>query len=227
MIGSPSDNGKITIILVGEHELIRHAVKITLEKEADLAIIGETDDEEEVISLAALLLPSLIIFTSTSPKVDSLRVIERVKYYHPDIAIIVLSEYNDMHHVLEILRAGVTGFLSDNIFSQHLITAIHAVVSGEAILATPLYLEFLRYITLKPIQSVARIDAGQLSLTDLDILKLIAKGYSNLDIASQLQLSPFTVKNYLVDIFSKLNVRSRTEAVIKTLRAGFLSLEDL
>ena len=224
---SLSDNGKITIILVGEHVLIRNAVRINLEKEPDMVILGETDNAEEVISMAGLLLPSLIIFTSTTPKLDSLRVIERVKNFHPDIALIVLSDYKDMQYVLGVLKAGVTGYLSDNIFSQDLIIAIHAVVSGEAVLSNPIYLEVLRYVSIRPVEPEPTIIAGELSLTDLDILRLIANGHSNQNIALQLQLSPFTVKNYLAEVFSKLNASSRTEAVIKTLRAGLLHLEDL
>jgi len=217
--------GKISIMLADDHPLLRKAVKDVLEQEKDFEVIAEADDGEEAVKLAEELVPDVIIMDITMPKMNGLEATREIHSKLPQIIILVLTVHTDSEHILGILEAGAVGYLTKKVFGQDIIHAVRAVMSGESVLSQDVSQRILRH-ALAYMPKPSNLDMGvKLTVRDKELLQLMALGRSNKEIASRLGLSLRTVKNYLADIFSKLGVSSRTEAVIYALRHGFISLE--
>lgn len=216
----------ITILLVDDHPLVRHALKNLIEPQEDMKVIGEAGNGEEAIALVGKLLPNVIIMDIGMPVVNGLEATRRIKAQYPNIAILVLTVHTDKEHVIGILEAGAAGYLTKVVFGDDIIRAIRAIAAGEAVLTPSILQDILKYVHREPAKPVIA-DAGNLTAREIYILKLAAKGLSNKNIAANLTLSECTVKSYLVDIFAKINVSSRTEAVMTGLKAGFITINDL
>ncbi len=218
----------VTIMLADDHPLLRQALRNVLETQTDFEIIAEASDGEEAVRLAVELIPNVVIMDIGMPKLNGLEATRQIKAKCPGIAILVLTVHDDSEHILSILEAGAAGYLTKSVFGEEVIHAVRGVVAGEAVLSASVSQQIIKYalrhvVTKRlPLDTVERITARE-----LEILRLAAMGMSNKDIAQKLNLSERTVKGYLAEIFSKLNVGSRTEAVITALRAGALTLDDL
>jgi len=217
----------ITIMLADDHPLLRQALRSVLEKKPDFEIVAEASDGEEAVRLAVELVPNVVIMDISMPKLNGLEATRQIKAKCPNIAILVLTVHDDSEHILSILEAGAAGYLTKSVFGDEVIHAVRGVVAGETVLSPSISRQIikhaLRHITKPlPLDGVEKITGRE-----LEILRLAATGMSNKDLAQKLDLSEATVKGYLAGIFSKLNVSSRTEAVITALRAGFFTLDDL
>ena len=218
---------KITIMLADDHPLLRQALRNLLEKQPDFEIVAEVADGEEAVRRANELIPDVIIMDIGMPELNGLEATRQIKVNHPEIAILVLTVYSDSEHVFEILEAGAAGYLTKSVFGEEVLNAIRGVSAGEMVLSAAVSQQVLKYALrykTKPLPVDAR---ENFTARELEILKLAARGMSNKDIASKLEISQPTVKGYLVNIFSKLQVGSRTEAVITGLRTGYITLDDL
>ncbi len=177
--------------------------------------------------MADQLKPDLIIMDITMPKINGLVATRQIKSRFPDMKILVLTVHSDSEHILGIFEAGAGGYLTKSVFGNEVITAIRSVMAGDSVLSR----QILKQILEINFQQIARpresIISFNLTARELEIFKMAARGMSNKDIAQKLNLSLQTVKGYLVTIFSKLQVSSRTEAVILGLRSGMLTLKDL
>ncbi|MBA7651405.1 Transcriptional regulatory protein DegU [subsurface metagenome] len=218
---------KITIILADDHPLLRQALANVLNKEADFKIVAEAGDGEEAVKLATELVPDVVIMDISMPKLNGLEATRQIKAKCPNIAILALTVHSDSEHILGILEAGAAGYLTKTVFGEEVIHAVRGVASRETVLSAPILQQILKHALPLMTKSMNLDVREKLTAREMGILKLAAKGMSNKDIALKLDLSPRTVKGYLADIFSKLGVGSRTEAVITGLRAGFLTLDDL
>ena len=215
------------ILIADDHPLMRKAIRYTLEQEPDFNVVGEAEDGEQVVTLAEKLLPDLIIMDITMPKLSGLEATRKIKDRSPNIAVLVLTVHDDTEHIHAMLKVGVAGYLTKKILDDDLVNAIRATISGEVVIAAPIFHEVLNYAPNElPKPNIYDIK-NQLNNRELEILKLAANGVGNRNIALKLNLSPNTVKNYLVEIFSKLNVASRTEAVVVALRLGLLEMHDI
>jgi DNA-binding NarL/FixJ family response regulator len=219
--------GKITIMLADDHPLLRQALRSVLEKEADFQIIAEANDGEEAVRLATELVPNVVIMDIRMPKINGLEATRQIKAKCPSIAILVLTVHDDSEHILGILEAGAAGYLTKSVFGEEVIHAVRGVAAGEMVLSASVSQQIIKH-ALQHVTKPLPLDAGEkITPRELEILRMAASGLSNKDIAQKLDLSERTVKGYLAEIFSKLNVSSRTEAVITALRAGFFTLDDL
>jgi DNA-binding NarL/FixJ family response regulator len=205
---------------------LRQSIRNTLERQPLFSVVGEAADGEEAVQLADELEPDLVVIDIGMPKMDGLEATRQIKASHPNTAILVLTVHSDDRCVMEILKAGAAGYLTKSVYGEELILAIQAVVAGEMVLSPAIGQRLLLQAARHPTEPV-RLEAGeQLSIREVEILSLAARGMANKEIAAELGLSLRTVKGYLADIFSKLGVGSRTEAVLTGLRAGFLSLDE-
>jgi len=215
------------IILADDHPLLRQALRDVLEKQPDFVVIAEASDGEEAVKLATELIPDVVIMDISMPKLNGLEATKQIKERCPSIGILVLTVHSDSEHILSILLAGAGGYLTKSVYGDEVIHAIRALVSGEIVLSSEVSQQIFKYAfqhATKPI----RLDVGNtLSSRELEVLSLAAKGISNKDIALRLNLSLRTVKEYLAGLFLKLNVASRTEAVIVGLRRGIITLVNL
>lgn len=226
-VESNLDGNPITILIADDHPLLRQALRIVLEKQTDFKVVAEAGDGEEAIELVEKLDPDVAIMDIGMPVLNGIEATRQIKAKCPHTAILVLTVHNDCEHILGILDAGADGYLIKSVFGVEVINAVRAVVTGETILSSQVFQQILKHAMHYPAKPVV-INTGQkLSVREMEILKLAAKGMNNKDIALELGLNLRSVKGYLVNLFTKLNVSSRTEAVITGLRIGLIALSDL
>jgi NarL family two-component system response regulator LiaR len=218
---------KITILMADDHPLFRKAVRDVLEKRPDFRVIAEANDGEEAVRLAIELMPQVVIIDISMPLLNGLEATRQIKAKCPAIAVLVLTVHNDIEHILGILEAGAGGYLTKSASDEEVVTAIRSIAAGETVIATPIFQQVLKHTLRYPIKSLGLEGKVSLTARELEVLKLAARGLSNKDISLKLDLSLRTVKGYMVEIFSKLHVSSRTEAVIVGLRAGLITTIDI
>lgn len=220
-----SETKKITIMLVDDHPLVRKALRDVLEKQADFEIVAEAGDGEEAVKIATELVPDVVLMDITMPKLNGIEATRQIKAKCSNIAVLVLTVHDDSEHILGILEAGAAGYLTKRVFGEEVIHAIHSVVAGETVLSAEIFQQILKHAMRYATKPITIAVGEKLTVREIEILNWAAKGKSNKDIAAELNLSQATIKSYLSDIFTKLEVASRTEAVIIGLRAGILTLE--
>ena len=220
---------KIKIMLVEDHVLVREGTKELLDQEEDLQVVAEAGDGEAAVQLAAEHRPDIIIMDIAMPKLDGIKATKQIKAANPTASILVLTAYDDDQYVFAFLEAGAAGYLLKDISTNDLIQAIRAVHTGESVLHPAVARKVINYFARRPEET--RDEKGDLmeQLTDreMEVLRLAGKGMTNREIARELTISIRTVQVHLSNVFSKLGVGSRTEAVLYALRKGWLTLEEL
>jgi NarL family two-component system response regulator LiaR len=220
-------SGKTRIMLADDHPLLRQALRDVLEKQRDFEVIAEAGDGEEAVKLATELEPDVVIMDMSMPKLNGLEATKQIKASRPAIAVLVLTVHSDSEHILSVLRAGASGYLTKSVYGEEVIHAVRSLVCGETVLSQSVSQQIFKYAFQHTIKPKTLDLSNKLSARELEVLSLAARGISNKDIAIRLGLSLRTVKGHLADLFLKLNVASRTEAVIVGLRRGILTLKDL
>ena len=214
---------KITILLADDQHMVRQGIRELLEREANFKVVGEADNTQGAVSLARELKPDVIIMQARRPTLGGVEAIRRCKAEHPQTAIIILTMYQEEGYIADLLRAGAAGYLLKTARIEELVEAIRSVSVGEFVCDVPLVQRILKRAA-RP-QPVA-LDYGEhLTRREAEVLTLAAR-MSNHDIAGHLGLAERTVKGHLTHIFEKLNVGSRTEAVLGAIQRGWISLED-
>jgi NarL family two-component system response regulator LiaR len=219
--------GKIKVLLAEDHVVVREGTRELIQREPDMEVTGEAGDGEEAVELAKKLQPDVVIMDISMPKLSGIEATKQIKELHPATAVLVLTAYDNDQYIFALLEAGAAGYLLKNVRGRELIDAIRAVHAGESVLHPAVARRVIEHLTF-PTSSVAEKKTTEsLSEREVEVLKLAAKGIGNEDIAQQLFLSPRTVQAHLGNIFNKLGVASRTEAVLYGLKRGWLTLEDL
>ena len=218
---------EITILLADDHVLLRQGTRELLEREQDLKVVGEAGDGEEAVRLAQDLHPLVVIMDIAMPKLNGIEATRRIKEMQPDTAVLILSAYDDDQYVFAILEAGAAGYLLKDVPSQELVEAIRAVHAGESILAPTIARKVINRFASPGGAAALGVEADQLSEREMEVLKLAAQGISNMEIANELALSVRTIQGHLSNIFGKMQVGSRTEAVIQALQRGWFTLEEI
>ena len=218
---------RIRILIADDHPLLREAMRSTFEAQGDFAIVGEAGDGEEAVRLCTELKPDVVIMDIIMPHLTGIEATRQIRKLCPSTAVLILTAYDDDRYVVGLLEAGAAGYLLKSSRGQVLVDAVRTVYAGESVLHPDIIAKVIKY-------SVRTIGEGrhgqkeyQLSERELEVLKLAAQGKSNKEIAYQLSLSIRTVKAHLSSIFNKLSVASRTEAIVKGVREGWLTLDDI
>ncbi len=217
----------VRILVADDHPLMRQALISFLQKQPDFTVVGEAGDGEQAVKLASRLTPDVIIMDISMPVMNGLEATRLIKEKYPQIAVLVLTVHTDTEHVLGILEAGAAGYLTKRVFGDEIITAVRSVVAGEAVLTASILRQIIKNVPRHTARAISPDFRQSLTGREKEILKLAASGLSNKDIALRLNLSVRTIKGHLVDMFSKLGVGSRTEAVMTGLRIGLLTMEDV
>jgi len=219
---------KIRILIADDHAVVREGTRRILEQEPDMEVVGEAGDGEEAVNLATSLKPDVAIVDVSMPKMDGIEATRRIKAACPSINVLILSAYDDDQFIFSLLEAGAAGYLLKSIRSRELLDAIRAVYSGESVLHPSIARKVLnRFVSTSDRPTESKEPFGVLSDREMEVLKLAAKGFSNQDIAEKLCLSIRTVQGHLGHIFNKLQVGSRTEAVVRALKEGWVTLDDV
>jgi DNA-binding NarL/FixJ family response regulator len=215
----------IKILIVDDQALFREGLRTLLTVQPEFEVVGEAANGEEAIRLAAVTRPSVVLMDLRMPVLDGVRATERLRETLPQTRVIVLTTFDDEDLVFDGLRAGAIGYLLKDVSSEKLFEAIRSAARGEYFL--------LPSITAKVIAEFSRLPKSTfnkssemteaLSPREFEILRLVATGVSNKEIADQLVISEGTVKNHLSSILAKLAVKDRLQAVLKARELGILS----
>jgi len=217
----------ISVLLAEDHVITRQGIRRLLEDAKGLTVIGEAGDGEEAVQMVTEMHPDVVIMDIAMPKLNGIEATRQIKLICPNTAVLILSAYDDDEYVFGLVEAGAAGYLLKTASGDELTHAIRAVHKGEPVLDPIIARKVLNRLRFPgKIRRGAR-PSERLSDREMDIIKLAAKGMSNKDIANELHLSWRTVEGNLRNIFNKLGVGSRTEAVLYGLRKGWLTLEEL
>jgi DNA-binding NarL/FixJ family response regulator len=221
------ENETISVVIADDHTLVREGTKQMLEGQSGIEIVGEASDGEQAIRLAATLKPDVILMDIAMPGVNGIEATRRIKQEWPHISVLVLTAYDDDQYIDALLDAGAAGYLLKNVSAEELARSVRAVAEGESVLHPDVASKVFKRLTSRerPESEEGLTDA--LTERESTVLGLAAKGLSNKMIAKELSLSDRTVQVHLSNIFGKLGVASRTEAVITGLRRGLLRLEEI
>ena len=219
--------GKINILIAEDHAVVREGTRRILEQESDFNVVAEASNGEEAIELAGRSKPDVAIMDISMPKVDGIEATKRIKEKYPNIAILILTAYDDEQFIFSLLEAGAAGYLLKSVRSREVIDAVRQVHAGESVLHPIIARKVLNRFVSAPDKQSKETVFEILSTREMDVLKLATKGLSNQDIADELCLSLRTVQAHLGHIFNKLGVSSRTEAVVHALKEGWVTLDDI
>ena len=217
---------KIRILLAEDHVVVREGTKKLLESQPDFEIVGEASDGEEAIVLTDKLHPDLVIMDISMPKISGIEATKKIKTLYPNIAVLVLTGYDYDEYVFALIEAGAAGYLLKSVRGQEIVDAVRAVYAGESVLHPTVARKVLNRFARPSVESETKKLPELLSDREMEVLKLVTKGLSNKDIADELCLSVRTVQGHLANIFNKLQVSSRTEAVVHALKQGWVTLEN-
>jgi len=217
----------IKILIADDHAVLREGMRNLLDKEKDFEVIGEAGDGEEAVRLATELKPDVVVMDIVMPKLSGIEATRLIKQASPSSAVLILTAYSDIRYILGLLEAGACGYLLKSARGAEVVGAIRAVRSGESVLDPIVTRKLLQRVVGVPGGTGEGQASGQLTTREVEILKLAAKGMSNKDIADMLFLSLRTVKAHLTNIFNKMGCGSRTDAIIKGLKQGYITIDDV
>jgi len=219
--------GKIKILIADDHAVVRDGTRRILEQEADLGVVAEASDGEEAVSLATRFKPDVAIIDIAMPKLDGIEATRQIKALCPAVTVLILTAYDDDQFIFSLLEAGAAGYLLKSVRGQELIDAVRAVHAGESVLHPSIARKVLNRFVLAPDKPQEKAPLEVLSEREMEVIRLATRGLSNQDIAEELHLSIRTVQGHLGHIFNKLQVSSRTEAVVRALKEGWVTLDDV
>ena len=209
----------LRILIADDHPLFRKGMRTLLAATADTEVVGEATTGQEVIELAATLQPDVILMDLQMPGINGIEATRQIVHMSPHIRVLVVTLFEDDASVFTALRAGARGYVLKDAKEDEMVRAIRAVGSGEAIFSPAIASRLMDFFAA-PHPSVSKEVFPTLTEREREILQLIARGSTNHDIAKQLVLSVKTVNNYVSNIFSKLQVTDRAQAIIRARDAG-------
>jgi DNA-binding NarL/FixJ family response regulator len=209
----------IRTLIADDHPLFRKGMRGLLTSMPDIEVVGEATTGQEAILLAAALQPDVILMDLQMPLGGGIAATRQIMHTSPHIRILVVTLFEDNDSVFTALRAGARGYVLKDTDEEEMVRAIRAVASGEAIFSPPIATRLIEFFAA-PRPTVPAQIFPELTEREREILTLLAQGQSNADIAAGLSLSLKTVRNHLSNIFNKLQVADRTQAVIRAREAG-------
>lgn len=220
----------ISILIVDDHALLRQGIRNVLELEPDFTIVGEADNGEDAVLEALRLEPDIVLLDINMPKVSGLEVTRVLTARHIRSRIIILSIHDDDNYLVEVVRAGASGYLLKDIEPRMLVQAIHSVHAGKRYIYPTLAQKLISDVSGKSVSENAkhageRRNTERLTYREVEILQLVCQGMSNQAIAKQLFLSEKTVKNHLTSVFRKIHVNDRTQAVLYALKHKLVAID--
>ena len=214
----------IRLLLVDDQRLLREGMRILLELEPDLKVAGEASNGVEALTRYAELRPDVVLMDVKMPEMDGVAATRQLLIDHPEAKVVILTTFDDDEYVFEGIRAGALGYLLKALSGEELAESIRTVAAGGALIepsvARKVMAEFAR--TSHPDVQTAEKLIEPLSEREIDVLRLLANGLTNREIAGQLFLAEGTVKNYVSSAMQKLSVRDRTQAALRAKELGLL-----
>ena len=215
----------IRVLLTDDHAIVRKGVRALLATERDIQVVGEAGSGKEAVTQAEALDPDVILMDLVMPELDGIEATRQIMAKLPKTHILILTSFAADEKVFPAIKAGALGYLLKDSGPEELIEAIRKVNRGEPSLEPSIARKVLMELSHPPKQQ--RLSADPLTEREFDVLRLIAKGCSNKDIALKLSVSELTVRTHVSNILCKLHLASRTQAALYALQKGITSLEDI
>ena len=220
----------IRILIADDHPLLRQGIRNFLSLEPDFQVVGEAVDGEDAVVQAKALMPDVLLLDINMPKANGIQVAQQMKECLPDVRVLALTIHDDENYMMEMIRSGAAGYLLKDIEPSMMVQAIRRVAAGESYVEPSLTKKLFKGITDReepkaPPQSSRGMDIDRLSAREIEVMQLIGRGMSNAEIAKTLFLSEKTVKNHLTNIFRKIQVTDRTQAVLYAIKHKIVSVD--
>lgn len=210
----------IRVVIADDHNIVRKGIRELLSDESDIAVIGEARDGQEAVDLALALTPDVVVMDIAMPKLSGVEATRQIRADMPNVRVLVLTSYEDDPYIYGLLDAGATGYILKTAEGREIVRAVRATAAGQSAIDPA--------IAPRLIARLTHPAAGGDTLTDreLDVLRHAARGLTNKQIGTDLQISDRTVQNHLANIYAKLGVASRTEAVTAALQRHLIKLSE-
>lgn len=220
----------IKILIADDHLLLRQGIRMVLDLEEDLEVVAEAVDGQETLAKTLMFQPDILLLDLNMPMMNGIEVAKQLQLTNAETKIIMLTIHDDDNYVIEVLRNGVMGYLLKGVEPEMLIKAIHMVHEGNAFIYPEIAEKLFGAVQCDDVgmraEEIWKERRGErLTAREMDVLRCITKGFSNQDIAQALFVSEKTVKNHLTNIFRKINVNDRTQALLYALKNKIMTLE--
>jgi NarL family two-component system response regulator LiaR len=212
---------KIKVLLAEDHTVLREATAELVDHQPDMEVVGQVGSGEEAFNLVMRLKPDVVVMDIAMPRVNGLQATRQILTECPEVKILVLSAHQDAEHVIPLLEAGAVSYLPKTVSLNELLEAIRATSRGESVLPPAVASVVVKHLA----DDLPEAGREALSLREMEVLRLVAQGLTNEQIAHQLHLSPRTIEAHLTHIYNKLDVSSRTEAALLAQRRGWITPE--
>lgn len=210
----------ITVLIVDDHELVREGVRTFLQRMSDIQVVGEAASGQEGLRLAAQLAPDVALMDLVMPEMDGIETTRQLKRISPSTQVIVLTSFDDDEHILPAIRAGALSYILKHVSTEELVEAVRKAARGEVVMSPRVAARVMRELRQGPDEQTL-LDSD-LSEREIEVLRLIAEGRSNTEIAERLVISEHTVKRHVSNILSKLHLADRTQAAVYAWREGMV-----
>jgi DNA-binding NarL/FixJ family response regulator len=215
----------IRVLVVDDHALFRRGLEMVLAQESDIEVVGEAGDGAEAVEKAADLLPDVVLMDVRMPRRSGIEACTAIKDVTPSTRIIMLTISDEENDLYDAIKAGATGYLLKEISIDEVATAIRAVAGGQSLISPAMASKLLtEFATLVKREDRQQVPAPRLTDRELEVLRLVARGLNNKDVAKALFISENTVKNHVRNILEKLQLHSRMEAVVYAVREKLLEI---
>lgn len=211
----------IRIVLAEDHIVVREATVEVLDHQPDMQVVGQAGNGEEAVALVCDLQPEVVIMDIAMPRLNGLEATRQILRECPHCRVLALTAHEEEAYVIQLLQAGAAGYLPKTVGLDDLLAAIRAVARGESVLPPSVATVVVRHIAGRP----GEVQVEPLTERELQVLRLAARGLTNYDIAQRLYISVRTVESHLSNVYGKLGVGSRTEAVVYAMRQGWIPQE--
>ncbi len=213
----------IRVLIADDHAIVRKGIRALLATEPGIEVTGEAQDGKQAITEAAILQPDVILMDLVMPELDGITAIQHISAHQPQVRILVLTSFATDDKIFPAIKAGALGYLLKDSGPEELVQAIRQVCRGESFLHPLVARKLLQELSQPPSQPPT---PDPLTGREVEVLRLVAQGQSNQDIAAQLTISEATVRTHVSNILGKLHLASRTQAALYALREGLASLDD-
>ncbi len=211
---------KISILIADDHEVVRNGIRSYLETLSDFQVVGEATSGEEAIELVSELIPDIVLMDLIMPGLDGIETTRRIKQISPRTQVVVLTSYHEDAHIFPALKAGAISYILKDMKMEKLVEALHRALQGEVTLHPRVAARVLQNIRGESDEEPQLL--ADLTERELDVLKLIANGLSNSQIAEKLVISENTVKGHVSNILSKLHLADRTQVAVYAWQRGIV-----
>jgi DNA-binding NarL/FixJ family response regulator len=214
---------KLRILLADDHVVMRTGLRALLERQPNLEVVGETENGRETIALATSLLPDVLVMDVGMPVLNGIEATQTIVTQCPTIAVVILSMHADESYVMRALKAGARGYLLKDSAAEDLIGAIQAISQGKAFFS-PKVSRILAEDYVRVLKQKGAVDTYDLLTSrEREILQLLVEGRANKEVATALNISPYTVETHRSHILQKLNLHNSAELVLYAVRKGIIS----